>query len=335
LVRHNYENYFFNTNLEAMKKFLLAFLLVASVSFALSQDLPCVVDYRINNGGGSCQDLNGLSATGTVMLYFDGIIDPLHIPLIVSVATAADPNTPLVDITFGEGTLNSNGSVTFCYYVGPGNTNNLAGHHLELSFKIAYSFGGSLFPCGSQGPLPVNFKSFTATRNNSVVIVRWTTASETNNLGFEIQRLIGSGDWQAVSFVATKAVNGFSPTEVAYSFTDQNFIKGITQYRIKQVDIDQRARFSEIRAVRGLGQMAKTIVYPNPSMSGSKVNILFGEKDATRDASLIDMSGHVIRQWKGYTNNNLQIENLLPGLYNLKVILRETGEQSIEKIVVN
>ena len=318
-----------------MKKFLLAFLLVASVSFALSQDLPCVVDYRINNGGGLCPDLNGLSATGTVMLYFDGTIDPLHIPLVVSVATAADPNTPLPDITFGDGTLNSNGSVTYCYYVGPGNTNNLAGHHLELSFKIAYNFGGSLVPCGSQSPLPVNFKSFTASRNSSTVFIKWTTASETNNFGFEIQRLIGAGDWQTVSFVATKAVNGSSPTELAYSFTDQNGIKGITQYRIKQVDMDQRARFSEIRAVRGLGQMAKTIVYPNPSMSGSKVNILFGEKDGARDVSIIDMSGRVIRQWKGYTNNNLQIENLPPGLYNLKVILRETGAEAIEKIVVN
>jgi len=318
-----------------MKKFLLAFLLVASVGFALSQDLPCVVDYRINNGGGLCPDLNGRSATGTVMLFFDGTIDPLHIPLVVSVATAADPNTPLTDITFGEGTLNNNASVTYCYYVGPGNTNNLAGHHLELSFKIAYNFGGSLVPCGSQSPLPVNFKSFTASRNSSTVSIKWTTASEANNFGFEIQRLIGSGDWQTVSFVATKAVNGSSPTELAYSFTDQNGIKGITQYRIKQVDMDQRARFSEIRAVHGIGQMAKTIVYPNPSMSGSKVNILFGEKDGTRDVSLIDMSGRVIRQWKGFTNNNLQIENLSPGLYNLKVILRETGEQGVEKIVVN
>jgi len=318
-----------------MKKSLLAFLFVASVSFSLSQDLPCVLDYRINNGGGVCQDINGLSATGTVMLYFDGTIDPLHIPLVVSVATAADPNTPLANITFGEGTLNSNGSVTYCYYIGPGNTNNLAGHHLELSFKIAYNFGGSLVPCGSQSPLPVSFKSFTATRNNSAVLIKWTTTSETNNLGFEIQRLIGAGDWQTVSFIATKTLNGYSPTELAYSFTDQNVIKGITQYRIKQVDVDQRARFSEIRAVRGLGQMAKTIVYPNPSVSGSKVNILFGEKDGARDVSLIDMGGRVVRQWKDFTNNNLQIENLRPGLYNLKVILRETREQGIEKIVVN
>jgi type IX secretion system substrate protein len=317
-----------------MKKFLLAIGLGASVSFAMSQDLPCVIDYRINNGGGLCPDLNGVPATGTVMLYFDGTVDPRNIPLVVRVATAADPNTPLTNVFFGEGTLNGNGTVTYCYYVGSGNT-NLAGHHLELSFTIAYNIGGILTPCGLQSPLPVSFKSFSVSRNNSTVFIRWTTASESNNLGFEIQRLIRAGDWQTISFIPTRAVNGSSPTELAYSFSDQNGSKGISQYRIKQVDMDQRARFSEIRAVRGFGQMAKTIVYPNPSMSGSKVNILFGEKDGARDVSLIDMSGRVIRQWKGFTNNNLQIENLLPGLYSLKVILRETAEQSIEKIVVN
>jgi hypothetical protein len=87
--------------------------------------------------------------------------------------------------------------------------------------------------------------------------------------------------------------------------------------------------------VRGLGQMGKMIVYPNPSFGGGKVSVIFDEKDGTRDISLVDMSGRVIRQWKGFTNNNLQIENLTPGLYNLRVVLRETGEQGIEKIVVN
>jgi hypothetical protein len=314
-----------------MKKFLLGFLLTASVSFALSQDLPCVIDYRINNGGGLCADLNGRS-NGTVMLIFDGTIDPLQIPILVSVATAADPSTPIAGVTFGPGKLDGNGNVTYCFYTS--NPNNVAGHHLELSFTIAYNINGVLVPCGSLSPLPVSFKVFSASRNNSTVSIKWTTASESNSLGFEIQRLIGAGNWETVSFVATKAVNGYSGSDIAYSYADQNSIRGITQYRIKQVDIDKRAKFSEIRAVRGFGQMAKITVYPNPSVSGSKVNVLFDEKDGTRDLSLIDMSGRVIRQWKAFANNNLQIENLLPGLYTLRVS-RENGEQSIEKIVVN
>ncbi|TMI95866.1 MAG: T9SS type A sorting domain-containing protein [Bacteroidetes bacterium] len=318
-----------------MKKFLLSFLLISSVSLVFAQDLPCVTDYKINNGGGQCPDLNGLSATGTITLSFDGTIDANNIPLIVSVAAASDPGTPLTDIIFGAGELHNNGTVTYCYYVGPNNINNLSGHNAQFIFRIAYQTPNGLVPCGSQSPLPVSFRLFTASRSNNAVAIKWTTASETNNLGFEIQRLIGSGSWQTVSFVTTQAVNGYSASEIAYSFSDQNPTKGVTQYRIKQVDIDQRARFSEIRAVRGLGQMAKTIVYPNPSISGNKVSIVFDEITGTRDASLIDLNGRVIKQWKNITNNNLQIENLVPGLYNLRVILRETGEQTIEKIVVN
>jgi hypothetical protein len=81
--------------------------------------------------------------------------------------------------------------------------------------------------------------------------------------------------------------------------------------------------------------MAKTIVFPNPSISGNKINVVFEETVGTRDVSLIDMNGRAVKQWKSITNNNLQIENLTPGLYNLRIIVRETGEQAIEKIVVN
>jgi hypothetical protein len=321
-----------------MKKFLLSFLLAAAVSFAFAQlpNLPCVADYKINNGGGHCADLNGTPATGTVTLTFDGAVDPANLPIVVSVALSTDPGNPITGDAFQRtGVLNNNGTVTYCYYVGPANGNNLNGKNQQYIFTVAYDINGHLTPCGSQSPLPVSFALFTAARSNNVVSVKWTTASESNNLGFEVQRLIGTGNWQTVSFVATKALNGNSPTGQDYSFTDQNPTRGVSQYRIKQVDIDQRARFSDIRAVRGLGQMAKTIVFPNPSLSGGKVNVIFDEKDGARDVSLIDMSGRVIRQWKGFTNNNLQIENLTSGFYNLRIVLRETGEQDVEKIVVN
>ena len=53
----------------------------------------------------------------------------------------------------------------------------------------------------------------------------------------------------------------------------------------------------------------------------------------TRDVSLTDMNGRLIRQWAGITNNNLEINNITSGYYSLRVINRETGEQSVEKVV--
>jgi hypothetical protein len=122
---------------------------------------------------------------------------------------------------------------------------------------------------------------------------------------------------------------------LTYTFTDvANSSNGISQYRIKQVDIDNRARFSEIRAVRGFQQPGKIVVYPNPSTNG-RVNVVFDEAEGTRDVMLMDMSGRLVKQWKGLTGNLLQIDNLTQGMYSLKVINSGTGAQTVEKFVVN
>jgi hypothetical protein len=323
-----------------MKKFLLLLLLIFSVVviFAQTVPTPCAEGYKINNGGGGCPDLDGAKATGSVELSFAEALDPDHLPIITSVLDVTDPNNPItiIDDTFREGVLLNNGNVKYCYYVGPANNHNLGGHNRKFRFTVSYQLtGGGLIICGAPFPLPVNFKSFAATRNKNIVALKWTTASESNNVGFEIQRLTGGSSWQTVSFVYTQATGGNSSSDLNYSYNDLNSTKGVTQYRIRQVDIDQKSRYSEIRAVRGDGQSGKTIVFPNPVLSGGKINVVFEDANGTRDVSLIDLNGRQVRQWKGVTNNNLQIENLTPGFYNLKIIIRETGEQAIEKIVVN
>jgi hypothetical protein len=161
----------------------------------------------------------------------------------------------------------------------------------------------------------------------------WQTATEINNSGFVIERNI-SGTWEQIAFVPSQAVDGNSSSSLSYSYTDQNSAKGISQYRIKQIDIDSKSSYSDIRAVRGMDQPGKTIVYPNPSFDG-RVNVVFEDAVGIRDISLIDMSGRMVKQWNGVSNNNLQIDNLVSGLYSLRVVVRETGAQSVEKIVIN
>lgn len=183
-------------------------------------------------------------------------------------------------------------------------------------------------------PLPVTFKTFNATRlNMTTVALRWETASEINNSGFAIQRNMGNNNWELVTFINTQAPGGNSSTPVNYTFNDMNTNKGITQYRIKQVDLEGKAKFSEIRAVRGNEQKAKIIVYPNPSTDG-RVNIVFDNQEGTRDVTISDMSGRTIQQWKGVSNNTIQVENLGSGMYILRVVIKETGNQSVEKIIV-
>lgn len=181
--------------------------------------------------------------------------------------------------------------------------------------------------------LPVDLKSFTATRNHSNVLLKWETTTEKNNTGFAVERNM-NGSWEQVAFVPTQAPGGNSNDILSYQYVDFNNTKGISQYRLKQIDIDARYKYSEIRSVRGDGQAGAVIVYPNPTIDG-KVNVSFEDATSIRDVSVIDMSGRIVKQWKGVTNNNLQIENLQPGMYTLRVVVPQTGEQTVAKIVVN
>jgi len=181
--------------------------------------------------------------------------------------------------------------------------------------------------------LPVEFKSFTATRSRSNVLLKWETASELNNSGFAVERNV-SGSWEKIAWVPTQAVNGNSDITLTYTYTDLNNAKGISQYRIRQVDIDAKSKYSDVRSVHGEGQLGKTIVYPNPSNDG-KVNVIFEDATVTRDVAVSDMNGRLVKQVKGITNNNITIENLQPGMYMIRIVSTETGEQVVEKVVVN
>lgn len=204
---------------------------------------------------------------------------------------------------------------------------------IYLLFKTPAGCADAIREQNTCSTLPVNLKSFTAVRNQSNVSLKWVTANEDKNRGFDIQRFIGSGNWESVGFVSSKAVDGNSSSDLNYDFTDINNVKGVTQYRLKLVDMDGKSAFSMIRSIRGEGQSGKTIIYPNPTSNG-KVNVVFDDGNVTRDVTLVDMNGRTIRQWRGTTNNNIQIENLNAGFYSVIILNKETGQQVVEKVLV-
>jgi hypothetical protein len=186
-------------------------------------------------------------------------------------------------------------------------------------------------------PLPVSITAFSAARSSNNVNLKWTTSMEQNSAGFSVERNV-NGSWQEIGFVPSQATNGVSEQIRNYTFVDQNnSTKGVSQYRLRQVDFDGKFKYSDIRAVRGDGQAIQTLVYPNPSVDG-KVNIVFedaGGAGVSRDISVADMSGRIIKSMKGVTNNSVSITNLTPGMYSLRIFIPATGQQSVEKIVIS
>jgi len=215
--------------------------------------------------------------------------------------------------------------------------NEYAGIGVYASVEVA-EFGGDEVSTPvivqSCATLPIKLRSFAADRNKSNVDLKWITEMEDNNKGFYVERKLANGGWQQVTFVASQASNGNSSSPLTYVLTDLNNTKGISQYRLRQVDIDGKQSYSQIRSVRGEGQKSNTIIYPNPSGDG-KVNIVFEGTNTIRDVSLMDVSGKTLKQWKGVTNNNIQIDNLNAGFYTVRIVNVETSEQVVEKFIVN
>ncbi len=182
--------------------------------------------------------------------------------------------------------------------------------------------------------LPADIISVNATRNNTNVSVHWQTANEQNCRGFAVERSNGTDVWREVAFVPTQAPNGNSSSLLTYQYTDFNDSRSMTQYRIRQMDVDNRAKLSPVRSVRGLDQKSGLTVYPNPTSDG-KVNVVFSDNTAVRELSLQDMSGRVVKQVKGITANSIILDNLQTGMYTLRVVVPSTGDQVIQKIIVN
>ncbi len=112
-------------------------------------------------------------------------------------------------------------------------------------------------------PTPVELSSFTASVVSGGVNLVWTTATEKNNHGFEIERKSAGSDFTMISFVEGK---GTVSTPNHYSYTDKSDIHGICTYRLKQVDFDGKFTYSnEVTVdVPAASDFALQQNYPNP-----------------------------------------------------------------------
>jgi hypothetical protein len=184
------------------------------------------------------------------------------------------------------------------------------------------------------GSFPVELLEFEAeAMEGNRSLLTWTTASELNNKGFQIERNNGSpngGNWEALGFV-----DGFGTTDKMkeYSFIDTNPRSGENLYRLKQVDFNGDFDYSEVRTVwfdQGVGVK----VYPNPT--SSFVNVKFEDINPDEDTatySLIDMRGRSISEGEldAHQVSQINLNRLPEGTYMLKLFYQ--GRASVKEII--
>jgi hypothetical protein len=129
------------------------------------------------------------------------------------------------------------------------------------------------FTAGEMNAMPVELTSFIVSPQRMKASLLWTTATEMNNYGFEVEKK--SGDtWNKIAFVPG---NGTTNIEHTYSYVDAN-VSGKVQYRLKQ--IDQNGRFVYTTAVEAVVTLtaedyALSGNFPNPFNPSTKFSFAF------------------------------------------------------------
>lgn len=279
-----------------------------------------------------------------VMIEDKSVTDPNELDFINQLLL---PDAQLNDADFslpvtGTSTFNSTGTGSSNYtpwttagaYLEGYNGSTKDSRAFHIAFKTAQGCFDRIAYAGAQNAstLPVSFKSFTAKRNKSNVVLNWQTTSEQNNAGFAIERNI-NGNWSEIAFVPSQAAGGNSNSDLNYSYLDFNTNKGISQYRIRQNDLDAKMTYSVIRSVQGEGAGPKLVIYPNPSTDG-RVQMVFEDANSARHIVISDMSGRIVRQYSNVLNSSMTIDGLSSGLFTARVINQATGESTLQKFVI-
>uniref|UniRef100_A0A7V2ZKR4 T9SS type A sorting domain-containing protein n=1 Tax=Ignavibacterium album TaxID=591197 RepID=A0A7V2ZKR4_9BACT len=140
------------------------------------------------------------------------------------------------------------------------------------SYYSSVTFNAQMIPVV---PIPVELTSFTAKAIKNDVELNWTTATETNNKGFEVQRSqkskVKNQNWNTIAFVDGKGTS----TEINhYSFVDNNLESGEYSYRLRQIDFDGSFTFSNEIEVNVEAPKIFSLEqnYPNPFNPGTMIS---------------------------------------------------------------
>lgn len=154
----------------------------------------------------------------------------------------------------------------------------------------------------SDGSLPVELISFEALANDPDVVLRWQTATETNNAGFEVQHkpvhvhFDGEIDprvgWQTVAFI-----NGHGTTieQQNYTYRAHELAAGHHLFRLKQIDFDGAFEFSPVLevVVEVPGTHGLSPAYPNPFESTAQFSLIVRVEQPVK-VSVYDLQGRLM-----------------------------------------
>ena len=192
-------------------------------------------------------------------------------------------------------------------------------------------------PKNSSIVLPVELLSMTAVQHLNSVILRWVTATETNNFGFDVERKTDAAGWMKVGFVAG---TGTSTSLRNYSFVDGVLEIGTYAYRLKQTDRNGGFKYSsEVNVVVAPipGSFSLSQSYPNPSNPTTTIEFSVPH-DGRATLSVYDLYGRVMAtlidgdvKAGSLQKSAFDASNLSSGVYFVRL---QHGKMSVTRKIV-
>lgn len=242
------------------------------------------------------------------------------IPTIETVTTAVNGSVPTGFTLNPDGTVDVSptvtpGSYTFDYQICVRGANPPECDVATATIVIA-------------SPTPVVLGHFEIQKTNQNALLSWTTFSEQNALGFNVERSLDGKTWQTLGFVPSQAKEGNSHLELSYAYTDRSPVNGQNFYRLKQIDINGQYTFSPIRSV-AFGDAGTISVYPNPVND----KVIISGLQVVHTVTISNALGQVVLKQSGLKTQSAELNtaHLMPGMYILTII-DEQGNRSNFKI---
>jgi len=188
----------------------------------------------------------------------------------------------------------------------------------------------------SDARIPVELTSFAALVSGKFVTLNWSTSTEINNSGFDIERKSISSNWQKIAFVSG---NGTTTESNNYSFSDKNLTEEKYSYRLKQVDFDGSFEYSKIVEVSLVNPTVFSLEqnYPNPFNPATTIKFslpvagnvklavynLLGQEVQTLINGFIETGSHSV---------NFEAVNLNSGIYFYRI--EGNGINAVRKMTI-
>jgi hypothetical protein len=193
--------------------------------------------------------------------------------------------------------------------------------------STARPFRNSEWTASSQmSTLPIELLTFDGQRiSQAHVLLTWSTATERNNSGFEVWRMVeGEADFNYVGWVDGA---GDSQVTQRYEMLDTNSSDDVSYYFLKQVDHDGTSTSSPMVVVEGSAVGNEITVYPNPARSQFSIHT----SNTLRSVELLDGLGKVVEQWSPI--QVYALDGIPAGVYLVRCLFND-GRSGSHRLVV-